>query len=135
MGSEMCIRDRFMLVPFSNDDFVPSVSLGDDILILSSSRNQTAAFEKGRKKVSDIQTGFLFEVDLSAGVDFLNLWNDLSDSALLPLGQADSLLDDLGLEGEGGVKEEMEKLQKIRYYHRQEDGELRTSFSFELKKK
>ena len=129
------LATQFMLVPFSNDDFVPSVSLGDDILILSSSRNQTAAFEKGRKKVSDIQTGFLFEVDLSAGVDFLNLWNDLSDSALLPLGQADSLLDDLGLEGEGGVKEQMEKLQKIRYHHRQEDGELRTSFSFELKKK
>ena len=79
------------------------------------------------------QSGFFLEMDLSKGANFLKHWNELSDSALLPLGQANMMLEEMGMESEEGLEEQMNKFRSLRYHHREEDGELRTSFEFLFK--
>ena len=63
----------------------------------------------------------------------MKLWDDLDDSDILSLDQADALLDTLGQEQEESVEDQMAKVQTLRYHHRMEEGELRTSFALEIK--
>lgn len=132
-SQENGLKTSFILVPFSNDDLVPCVNLGEDILIYSTSRKQAQSFQLNRKKKATSQTGLLVELDLSKAVDYVKLWDDLDDSDILSLDQADALLDTLGQEQEESVEDQMAKVQTLRYHHRMEEGELRTSFALEIK--
>ncbi|GHC57029.1 hypothetical protein GCM10007100_24820 [Roseibacillus persicicus] len=128
------LNSSFILLPFSNDDFVLNAGLNDEVFIQGTSRTQARLFELGRKRKGEKMTGYLFEMDLKRGGNYLKLWNQLSDSALLPFGQAEMLLDDAGLGGEEKLEDQMAKVGKLRYHHREEGGELRSSFVLEIAK-
>jgi hypothetical protein len=126
------LKSSFVLLPFSNDDFLLNAALNDEVLIQGTSRNHAMLFEVGRRRGGEEMSGFLFEMDLKHGASFLNHWNALADSSLLPFEQAEMLLNEAGLENEESLQQKMTKLGKIYYHHRMEEGELRTSFALEI---
>lgn len=126
------LDSSLILLPFSNDDFHLYAGLSDDVLLQGTSRKQAQLFKFALDQKGAADSGFLLEVDLKRGVDYLKLWEALNGTEVLPLQQADAALSQAGLEEEITLEEKMGKLRKLRYHHREVAGELRSSLTLEI---
>ncbi|MBK1835626.1 hypothetical protein [Roseibacillus ishigakijimensis] len=124
------LDSNFLLLPFSNEDFLLNIALNDEVLILGTSRLQARLFELGRQGKAAPGTGLKIEMDLKRGSQFLQLWDVLAQTKAFA--QADALLGEEGLGGDQSLREKLAQLRRLRYHHREEAGELRTSFAVEL---
>jgi hypothetical protein len=112
----------FFPLPFFNDDFVPSVTVGDQWFAASTSKNQATDLLGKAAATSESRSGFLMAVNFNALRKFAGIALDVvaKNPDALPMDAAD-------LEKIRKLVAALEALDKLTIHARQEDGMLRTS--------
>lgn len=122
----------FFAFPFINDDFVPSVTVGDKWFAASTSKNQALDLIAKAEKGGDTRTGFYLAMNFKALQKFsketLKMVGKNSGNLL---GTDGPSTDDMGKIGK--VIEAMDDLDKLTVHARREGGAMRTSIHFKTR--
>lgn len=118
----------FFSMPFFNDDFMPSVTVGDKWFAASTSKNQALDLVNKAAKGGETRNGLWFTVNFEALRKF-------SDETVKMLDQnKDSLgIDSEDLKTAGKFIAAMDEMEKLTVHARREGGALRTSVHFKTR--
>ncbi|MGB2009940.1 MAG: hypothetical protein ACPH5P_03535 [Akkermansiaceae bacterium] len=125
----------FVPVPFQNDDFVPSVSVSDELFFASTSKQFAEGLSaQAGKDASGQRSGMWLEIDLKVSHQYAQDWLELVED------NADDLMsapeaDDFRANKEmlEAALEALGSLDKFIYHVRKEDGQTRTSLHLKSK--
>jgi hypothetical protein len=85
------LRTHFFPMPFATDDFLPSLSVSDELFIVGTSKALASKIDKSMRQVEAEQpagSGVLVEVEMGAFWDFMDAWVDVFEQNRLATGQA-----------------------------------------------
>lgn len=118
----------FFSMPFFNDDFVPSVTVGDQWFAASTSKNQALDLIDQASKAEGSSTGFHFVMNFKA----LQTFSRETIKMLEKNGEAMGIEKE-NLEQAAKLVDAMDDMDKLTVHARRENGELRTSVHFKTR--
>ena len=130
------LKTWFIPIPFQNDDFVPSVSVSDDLFFVSSSKTFSEGLEGHAKKGGgEARNGAWVHVDFKVLNQYLEQWMDMIDKNIDKMELPKSASEDFNA-NKPMLEKAMESfgsLDDLTIHMRQEDS--RTRMSLHLKTK
>ena len=131
-SEEAGLKFSLMMHPFADEDFFLHSAANEQMAYFGTSKNLTKEFEEKRAVLDGVQqAGSFFEFDIKQFIDYTLHLNEISDSAVLPLGQAERGLDEAGIDLGEDLSEWFGRFGKMTWYQRMEDEVLKTSFRFD----
>ena len=118
----------FFSMPFFNDDFLPSVTVGDQWFAASSSKNQALDLIGKANQAKAGKTGLFFTMNFKALQTFARETINTLDKNAEAAGVTKE-----DLEQAGRMIDAMDEIDKITVHARRENGELRSSVHFKTK--
>jgi hypothetical protein len=115
----------FFSMPFFNDDFMPSVTVGDKWFAASTSKNQALDLINKADKGGETRTGLWFTVNFNALRKF-----SAETVKMLDKNKEDLGMDADDLKNASKIIEAMEDMDKLTVHARREGGVLRSSVHF-----
>ena len=129
------LKTWFFPIPMQTDDFVPSVTLDDDVMIMSTSKERAIALAALSKKEASELTGIVTQLQFDPLREFLSGWLGLISED--PEGVlSDEEMIEFFEENEETIKALVDSLQEfdsLRVHTRVEDGQLRSTSHFKTK--
>ena len=118
----------FFPLPFFNDDFMPSVTVGDQWFAASTSKNQALDLVEKAAKGGETRNGLIFTMNFKAMQKFISETNKVmaKNSGDIGIGAEE-------LEMMSKASTAMEDLDKLTLHSRREAGVLRTSIHFKTR--
>ena len=129
------LKTWFVPVPFQNDDFVPSISVSDELFFASSSKNFAEGLSAlSSQKKGEARKGFWLDLDAKVMHQYAEQWLALLEE------NAEDLMSDVELEDFDANKEMMKTaldalaaLDGCTYHARQVKGQSRISLHLKTK--
>lgn len=129
------LKTWFFPIPMQTDDFVPSITLDDEVFVMGTSKERAVALAQAAKKKGEGQTGSLTVMNFGPLREFLANWMSLVEE-----NPEEILVDEDALEffeeNQETLQEALEAMKEFdswTLHTRIEDGELRTSSHFKTK--
>jgi predicted house-cleaning noncanonical NTP pyrophosphatase (MazG superfamily) len=129
------LKTWFVPIPFQNDDFVPSVSVSDDLFFATTSKRFAEGLSSlAAKGGGESRQGVWLDVDMKVLHSYAEQWLKLIEE------NAAEFMSDVELEDFNANKEMIETtlsalgmMDSLTYHMRQEDGVTRTSMHLKTK--
>ncbi|WP_411847128.1 hypothetical protein AAFN60_06710 [Roseibacillus persicicus] len=129
------LKTWFFPFPMQTDDFVPSVTLDDEVMVMSTSKERAVALAKAAKKRGSGKTGIVVEMRFDPLRAFLADWLALVDKnpeGIIPNAEMLEFYQD-NKETIAAVVESLAEFDRVTSHTRLEDGQLRTTTHFKTK--
>jgi hypothetical protein len=129
------LKTWFVPVPFQNDDFVPSISVSDDLFFASSSKNYSENLSAlSAQSNGEARKGAWIDIDIQVLHKYAEQWLDLIEENAADL-MSDSELDDFDANQEmmRTSLDALAALDSFTYHARQVDGQTRISVHLKTK--
>lgn len=118
----------FFSMPFFNDDFMPSVTVGDKWFAASTSKVQALDLVNKAAKGGETRTGMVFTVNFKALQKFSSETVKMLDKNKNALG-----MDEEAIKNAGKVVDALDELDKLTVHARREGGVMRSSVHFKTR--
>jgi hypothetical protein len=122
----------FFSMPFFNDDFMPSVTVGDQWFAASTSKNQALDLINQAAKGGATRNGLCFTLNFKALQKFSRTTLKVLDENSAAVFGANPMLPNQ-LKNADGLIEAMDDMDKLTVHVRREDGVLRSSVHFKTR--
>ncbi|NWK56087.1 hypothetical protein HW115_10735 [Verrucomicrobiaceae bacterium N1E253] len=129
------LKTWFMAIPFQNDDFVPSVSVSDDLFFASTSKMFSESLAAKYQSDNSKRRGCWMKFDFKVLNQYANEWLTLVDKHAEELIPSESAREDFTTNKPMIVKalKSLESLDEMTLHTRKEDGRQRISFQLKAK--
>jgi hypothetical protein len=122
----------FFSMPFFNDDFMPSVTVGDQWFAASTSKTQAVDLIRKAAKGGETRAGLTFTLNFKALQKYARGTHQVIDQNAAAIFGPNSIPTD-EMRKAGKFIDAMEELDKLTVYARQEAGVMRSSIHFKTR--
>lgn len=128
------LKTWFFPIPMQTDDFVPSVTLDGEVMVMSTSKERAVTLAQAAKKAGKGETGVITQMNFAPLQAFLANWLQLvqENPEMLPEDEMVEFLET----NQDRIQEviaALDELDSWRTHTRMEEGQLRTSSHFKTK--